>query len=210
MRTASLALGACAVLLAVPALSQTADALRSLTRFAGTVEKVDGHEFLLKGTGGTTATYDIASNARISTSRPGTLADLQSGKFVGCTAVGKAPPLIASECHIFPESMRGAGEGHNPMGPPDTSMTNGSITTLTSGQVQSAKGSASGVRLQLSYRGGSQEIEVSQTTHVTEIVPGDLSLIKPGVVVMGAARMAADGSAVVQMLSVQRTARGSP
>ena len=206
MRTVLLAFSVTTALLALPVHSQSADALRHLTRFAGTVERVDGHEFLLKGPGGTTATYDIGHDARITTSRPASLADLQRGKFVGCTAVGTQRALIATECHIFPESMRGAGEGHNPMGAPNTTMTNGSITTLASGRVQTATGSASGVRLQVSYRGGSQQIEVSPTTHLTQILPGDLALIKPGVTVMGAARTAPDGTALVQLLNVSAAA----
>jgi len=206
--------GACALVLALPCVAQgpansastkssASNAMAGLARFTGTVERVDGKEFLLEGPGGTTATYELGKAVRITTASPGRLADLGSGKFVGCTAVkGHDGKLYATECHIFPESMRGTGEGHNPMGPPDTTMTNGNITTMTNGQVQTASGTAAGAVLKVSYPGGAQNIEVSPQTHVTVIMTGDASLLKPGARVMGAFRKLADGTQQVEMLNV--------
>lgn len=206
MRTNELLLSACVALLALPSLAAAAPSnpFHGMTRVAGTVERVDGREFLIRGAGGTTATYQLAPSASITTSRRGTLSDLGAGKFVGCTAVkGRDGKLYATECHIFPESMRGVGEGHNPMGPPNTTMTNGNIATETHGEVRTAKGTASGKVLHITYKGGAQNIEVAPQTHITVIEQGNASLLKPGVRVMGASRHAPDGTDVVQMLSVQ-------
>jgi len=205
MRTNLLALGACATLIALPSFAANAppNPFAGFTRFAGTVERVDGDEFLIKGQGGTTATYALAHATRITTSRPGTLADLAAGKFVGCTAVeDHAGKLHATECHIFPESMRGTGEGHNPMGPPRTTMTNGNIATMTNGNVASAAGSGGDVVLSVTYKGGSQRIEATQITHVTVIKTLSRSSLKPGTKVTGFAKTAPDGTDVVQMLNV--------
>jgi len=193
-----------AMLLSTAALAQkpAANPLQGMSPFAGTVVRVEGKEFKLEGPGGTTATYELADSARIMTSRPGTLADLGSGKFVGCTAVSKGGALYATECHIFPESMRGTGEGHYPMGPPNTTMTNGNVSEMTNGKVVTAKGSASGVMLEVSYKGGTQQIGVSPVTHITVIGRGDASLLRSGVKVRGAAKTAADGTEIVQMLSI--------
>jgi hypothetical protein len=192
------------LLLSATAFAQTrpANPLQGMTRFAGTVVRVEGKEFKLEGAGGTTATYELADSAAIMTSRPGTLADLGSGKFIGCTAVSKGSSLYATECHIFPESMRGTGEGHYPMGPPNTTMTNGNVAQMTNGEVLTATGSASGVVLKVSYKGGTQEIGVSPVTHVTVIGVGNASLLKRGAKVMGAAKAAPDGTQVVQFLNV--------
>lgn len=206
MRTNELAIGTCLALLALPALAEAAPAnpFQGLTRIDGTVERVDGREFLIRGPGGTTATYELAPSARITTSRRGTLSDLGPGKFVGCTAVkSRDDKLNATECHIFPPSMRGLGEGHNPMGPPNTTMTNGDIATQTRGEVRTAQGTSEGTVLHVTYKGGAQNIAVSPQTHITVIEQGSASLIKPGVKVMGASRHAADGTDVVQMLAVQ-------
>jgi hypothetical protein len=189
---------------AVLAQSPAANPMRGLKPFEGTVVRVDGKEFKLRGPGDTTATYQLADSARVMTTRMGTITDLASGKFVGCTAVSEGSALYATECHIFPESMRGTGEGHYPMGPPNTTMTNGNVTRMTNGEVVTATGSASGVMLKVSYKGGTQQIDVSPLTHITVIGAGDPSLLKPGAKVRGAARVAPDGTELVQMLNVTR------
>ena len=193
-----------ALLVSASALAQTrpANPFEGMTRFAGTVVRVDGKEFKLEGAGGTTATYQLADSAMIMTSRKGSLADLGSGKFVGCTAVSKADALYATECHIFPESMRGSGEGHYPMGPANTTMTNGNVTQMTNGEVVTATGSASGVVLKVSYKGGTQQIGVSPVTHITVIGVGNGSMLKAGTKVTGAAKAAPDGTPVVQFLNL--------
>jgi hypothetical protein len=203
MRTNIVLLSACTALLAVPSFAQTrsTNPMAGLTPFAGTVDRVDGKDFKITGSGGTTATYRLGSSSRIITSRPGKIADLASGKFVGCTAVETHGRLHATECHIFPESLRGMGEGHSPMGRPNTSMTNGNIT-MTNGNVQTATGGGSGVTLRVSYKGGAQSIEVSPRTSITRIEAGDASLVKPGVRVAGAAQTEADGTALVQFLTI--------
>jgi hypothetical protein len=194
----------CASLAALPSIAQQAPpGMQGMARFAGTVTSVTGNQIQLKSQDGGTMPLKLGDSARIMTSKTGTIADLAAGKFVGCTAVKKNDgKLHATECHIFPESMRGAGEGHNPMGPPNTTMTNGNITTMTNGKVQTASGSAAGAVIKVAYKGGAQDIEVSPDTHVTSVLAGDASMVKPGTQVMGAASREPDGSAVIQFLNV--------
>ncbi len=203
MRTNILLLSACAALLALPSFAQTrsANPMRGMKPFSGTVDTVDGKDFKITGPGGTTATYRLADSARIMASQAATIADLTAGKFVGCTAVGTHGRLRATECHIFPESMRGVGEGHSPMNRPNTTMTNGNIT-MTNGNVQTASGAGGSVTLRVSYKGGAQTIEVSPRTHITMIEAGDASWLKPGVRVAGMARTESDGTVLVQFLNV--------
>ncbi|HEX5420314.1 MAG TPA: hypothetical protein VFY39_09965 [Gammaproteobacteria bacterium] len=203
MRIKILWLGAAAALLATPVFAQApSNPFQGLTRFAGTVKKVAGQKLSIETRNGVT-TAELADSALIMMSKPATMRDLGNGSFVGCTAVAESNgKLRATECHIFPESMRGTGEGHNPMGPPKTTMTNGNITTMTNGSVQTANGSTAGVVLHVAYKGGAQDIEVSPKTQVTQIVPLDQSDLKPGMKVTGAARKAPDGTAEVQILSV--------
>jgi hypothetical protein len=137
-------------------------------------------------------------------SAKGTVADLAAGKFVGCTAVKRADSLLhATECHIFPESMRGMGEGHNPMGPPNTTMTNGNVSAITNGQVMSNSGGASAV-INVTYQGGQQRIQVGPDADITKIDAGTPAMLKPGVKVTGAARPGSDGTAQVVFLSLSR------
>jgi hypothetical protein len=95
------------------------------------------------------------------------------------------------------------GEGHNPMGPPNTTMTNGNVSAITNGQVASNSGGASAV-ITVAYQGGEQSIHVGADTDITQIDAGTPAMVKPGVKVMGAAKPAADGSAQVVFLSLSR------
>jgi hypothetical protein len=180
-----------------------ANPLAGATRFAGTVLAVNNGEYTVRVNDGSTLGFRLAPEARVMIRKPAALADLNAGGFVGCTAVkGTGEALRATECHIFPESMRGAGEGHNPMQAPDTTMTNGNVATMTNGAVQTASGSGTGVRMKVSYKGGEQVIEASAQTEVTLIVPITVDQVKVGTRVNGAARPGADGGAVVAILNV--------
>src|SRR5205814_1318649 len=62
------------------------------------------------------------------------LADVASGKFIGTTTVGERDgALVALEVHIFPENMRGTGEGHYDWDlRPNSKMTNANVANVTS------------------------------------------------------------------------------
>ena len=186
-----------------PAGSAPANPFAGLIRFSGTVTSASGTGFVVHSDQGDVK-LTFADKPNIMVSAKGTAADLGAGKFVGCTAVKRADNLLhATECHIFPESMRGMGEGHNPMGPPNTTMTNGNVSAMTNGQVSANSGGASAV-ITVTYQGGEQSIHVGADTDITRIDAGTPAMVKPGVKVMGAAKPAADGTAQVVFLSLSR------
>ena len=166
MRPRFLALGAAAMLPAWALLAQSSsNPLAGMLRFAGTVQTLSGHELSVRLDDGGTTALELPESVTITKSSAATLGDLAKGKFVGCTAVdGDDHKLRATECHIFPDSMRGRGEGHNPMGPPKTTMTNGDITTMTNGNVAGANRSGAGAVLHVAYPGGAQDISVNDKT----------------------------------------------
>jgi hypothetical protein len=100
------------------------------------------------------------------------------------------------------------GAGHNPMGPPDTTMTNGNVATMTNGRIAAqagdpaTAGKAASATLQLIYHGGRQRIQVGPDAQITRIAAATADQVKPGVRVTGAARPATDGSAEVVFLSL--------
>jgi hypothetical protein len=173
-----------------------------LVRFGGTVASASGNGFVVHSQQGADVKLTFPDQPNIMISAKGTVADLGAGKFVGCTAVKRADNLLhATECHIFPEAMRGMGEGHNPMGPPNTTMTNGNVATMTNGQVASKAGGASAT-INVTYKGGQQAIQVGPDADITKIEAGTPAMIKPGVKVSGAAKPGADGTAQVVFLSL--------
>jgi hypothetical protein len=185
-----------------PASSAPPNPFAGLVRFGGTVASASGNGFVVHSQQGGDVKLTFPEKPNIMVSGKGKVADLAAGKFVGCTAVKRADNLLhATECHIFPESMRGMGEGHNPMGPPNTTMTNGNVATLTDGQVASTAGGASAT-INVTYKGGQQSIQVGPDADITRIDAGTPAMVKPGVKVNGAAKPAADGSAQVVFLSL--------
>jgi hypothetical protein len=114
--------------------------------------------------------------------QPATLADVKDNVFIGVTTV-KQPDGSeqATEIHIFPEELRGLGEGSRMMnagaaGNPGNRMTNGAVSQsrmtngtagsrMSNGNVSNATGST----LDVQYAGGSQKVTVPPNTRVTQI-----------------------------------------
>jgi hypothetical protein len=83
----------------------------------------------------------------------------------------------ATEIHIFPEELRGLGEGSRPMatassGGAGSTMTNGTMSNGTASSPQMSNGSASrvGSALVVQYAGGSMKASVPANTPVTKLV----------------------------------------
>lgn len=104
------------------------------------------------------------------------LEDVAQGRFIGTTAArGDDGRWHATEVHIFPEEMRGAGEGHYAWDFPETTMTNANV----SGSVSAGDGRA----LTLTYDGGEVDVVIGPETDIVALVPGDTSLLVPGAAV---------------------------
>ena len=104
--------------------------------------------------------------------QPGSLSDVTNDVFVGVTSV-KQPDGTeqATEIHVFPQELRGLGEGSRMMtpaaAPAGSRMTNGSVATsrMSNGTVANANGG----RIVVNYSGGAQTIDVPSSTAVTTI-----------------------------------------
>ena len=202
MAAVTLLLAAGPVLAQAPASSAPPNPFAGMVRIGGTVTSASGNTFMVHPQQGGDLKLTLPEKPNIMVSSKGTVADLGAGKFVGCTAVKRADNLLhATECHIFPEAMRGMGEGHNPMGPPNTTMTNGNVTTISNGQVASKSGGASAT-INGTYKGGEQSIQVGPDADITRIDAGTAAMLKPGVKVTGGGMPAADGSTQVMFLSL--------
>jgi hypothetical protein len=166
----------------------------------GTIVNFDGKVLAIKTTEREDVSLTLATDVHVIDNQPATLADVRSNEFIGTTAVEeKDGKLHSREIHIFPESMRGAGEGHNPMGSPDTTMTNGNIATMTNGNVSAKGQAASGTVLKVTYKGGEKEIEVGADTSIVRMVPSDTSILKPGARVMAFTKPSKNGLIAMQI-----------
>jgi hypothetical protein len=138
-----LAVAALLLLVVVPSVAQaSASAVpRMPVRIHGTIEKFDNKMLTVKTEKGDELTLAVTPKTNISGVTARKLTDIKPNDFIGVTAMeGTDKKLHASEVHIFPEAMRGAGEGPYPWDKgPESSMTNSSVA----GMVDSTDGKTS-------------------------------------------------------------------
>jgi hypothetical protein len=123
------------------------------------------------------------------------ITDIKPGTYIGTAAMTESDgTLRALEIQVFPESMRGVGEGHRPwdLGPQST-MTNGTV-----GDVVIAQGRG----LTLRYKGGEETVVVPETAPIITYAPGTQAMLVPGAHVIVTATEKADGSLVAQRIGV--------
>jgi hypothetical protein len=168
-------------------------------RVRGTIERVDGDTYLVKSRDGSELRLKLAPKATVVALVEAKIADIMSGSYVGVAALPLADgSQKALEVHIFPEAMRGTGEGHRgwDLGPSST-MTNGNVektTTSSDGQV-----------LILKYKDGEKTIIVPSGTPIVSYVPGDASELKAGAkIFVSAANKQPDGSLLAARVNVGR------
>ena len=167
-------------------------------RVRGTIERVEGPIYVIKARDGAELKLTVADNAQIAGVVKASLSDIKQNSYVGVTSMPQHDgTLSAIEVHIFPEAMRGTGEGHYPWDlQPQSTMTNASVD-----QIDTA---ADGRTLTLKYKDGEKKITVPANTPIVSYVPGDKSDIKPGAKVFIVAVKQADGALQGRALRVGR------
>jgi hypothetical protein len=168
------------------------------TRVRGTIETVDGDTMQVKSRSGDDVKLHIASDLRVSGITRISLADIKTGSFIGATTVpGPDGGQNAVEVHVFPESMRGTGEGSRPYDlKPNSSMTNATVAESVVGN--------DGHTLLIKYKDGEKKVFVSADTPVVTYVPGEKSDLKAGAKIIAFVKPLADGSLEADRISVGR------
>ena len=168
------------------------------TRVRGTIEKVDGDLLSVKSRSGEDVKLHVASDLRVSGIAKIALSDIKVGSFVGATTVpGPDGGQNAVEVHVFPESMRGTGEGSRPWDlRPNSSMTNATVAESVVGN--------DGHTLLVKYKEGEKKVFVSPETPVVTYVPGEKSDLKAGAKIIAFVKALPDGSFETSRVSVGR------
>jgi uncharacterized protein DUF5666 len=181
-------------------LASTIASAQAPTRVRGTIEQVDGNTLSIKSKDGAMLKVVLADNAVVLAIEKRSLADIKPGVFIGTAATSEATgTLRAMEVHIFPENMRGTGEGHRDWEGPKSSMTNATVDETVRG--------VDGNTFTLKYKGGEQKVMVTEQTPIVAYVPGDRSDLKVGkAIFIPAATRAEDGTLRAPRISVERTA----
>ncbi len=168
-------------------------------RVRGTIESVDGQTLNVKTRDGATLKVKLADKAPVRTVVRQTIDDVKKGSFIGVTAMPQPDGTQkAVEIHIFPESMRGTGEGYGPWDlMPGSTMTNAAVDS----EVESSEGKA----LVLKYNGGEKKFIVPGNVVVVAFAPGSAADLKPGAKVFVArASKEPDGTLLAPNVTVGR------
>ena len=176
-----------------------ADAQEPPVRVRGTIDRVEGDVYVVKARGGAELKVKLAQNATVVALTKASLADIKQGSYVGVAGMPQADgSQKALEVHIFPETMRGTGDGHRGWDLQPSS-------TMTNGTVEQTAASSDGQVLTLKYKDGEKKIVVPPDAPIVVYVPGDKSELKAGAsIFISAAVKQADGTLQAPRVNVGR------
>ena len=165
----------------------------------GDVVSVADNTVTVKSRGGETLTLKLAEDARHSLAEKADLNDVRDGSFIGTTAVPQPDgTLRAIEVHVFPDSMRGTGEGHRPwdLQPGRTMMTNATVSSVkpSSTMTNATVAKMAGRKLTLKYAGGEKTVVLPSDVTVVKLEPADRSRLSPGAHVFAVVSRQSDGT----------------
>ena len=185
-------------------LTVAAQAQSPTTRIRGEVEKAEGGTLMIKTVDGASAKVALASGYSVGGVVKATTADIKKGGFIG---VGARPQpdgsLLAVQVFIFPEAMRGTGEGHRPWGVlPDSTMTNATVAETVS--------RVDGANIVLTYPGGEQKVAITPDANIIMATPAEMSELKAGAQVAMSATKQADGSFSASRITIAKAGAQLP
>jgi hypothetical protein len=168
------------------------------TRVRGTIEGVDGDLIAVKSRSGEDVKLHITADAKVVGIVKISLADIKLNSFIGTTTVpGPDGVPKAVEVHVFPEDMRGTGEGSRAYDlRPNSTMTNATVAEQVAG--------TDGQTLMIKYKDGEKKVVVSPDTPVVTYVPGEKSDLKAGAKIIAFVKQLPDGSIESNRISVGR------
>jgi hypothetical protein len=183
--------------LALAAAATVAAAQAPATRIRGQIQSLDGQTLTIKPrAGGELVLVKLADNFGVTGVVPMTIVDIVPGKFVGTASLPQPDgSLKAIEVLIFPDAMRGSGEGHYPWDlAPQSMMTNANVA-----EVESVSGGRS---MLLRYKDGEKRVVVPEGAPIVTFVPADRSALVAGAHVLVGAQRQADGTLTAARVTV--------
>jgi hypothetical protein len=126
------------------------------------------------------------------------MADIKTGDYLASTGIkGSDGKIHAIEVRIFPEALRGAGEGQYPWDlKPDSVMTNATAGTITK--------AGDGNVVSVTYKGTTSDYVIDADTPIFTYAQGDVSLLVPGAAVFIVAPKKDDGTITAARVTVEK------
>ncbi|HTO60108.1 MAG TPA: hypothetical protein VMM15_02515 [Bradyrhizobium sp.] len=172
-------------------------------RVRGAVERIEGAVFVVKTRDGSDVRLTVTDNPLFVAIVPAKMSDIKPGMFVGSAGMMQEDGTQkAIEVHIFPEAMRGTGEGHYDWDLlPKSKMTNGNVEQAVTG--------VDGPVLSVKYKDGEKKLVVTPQTVVVTYEMGKREEIQPGTkIFIAAARKQADGTLQTPRITYGRNGEG--
>jgi hypothetical protein len=169
-------------------VSASAFAEGTPVRVRGTVVSLAGTKLVVHAKDGSDVTVNLADNFASLAVVKSSMADIKEGTFIGTATVTQPDTTLKSlEVVVFPDKMRGTGEGHYPwdLGP-SSMMTNATVANAVKG--------VNGQTVTVTYKGGEKKIEIPDNVPVVALVPATKEEIKPGAIVFVPTQRQPDGS----------------
>jgi Cu/Ag efflux protein CusF len=141
----------------------------------GVIEKIDAESVSVKTAEGAVETFKLAPNLLVIQVKTATLADIKPNDFVASAAVRKEDgKLHSTELRIFPDAMRGVGEGQRPM-------NDARNQTMTNATVTGAAVVGGSNNLKVMFPGGESELILDPGVPVVRMDAADKGAAKAGV-----------------------------
>jgi hypothetical protein len=188
--TASLGLILAALVLTLTFGGPPAWADGTPVRVRGTVVSLDGSKLVVHPKFGKDVDISLKDNYAVLAVVKASMADIKQGTFIGTATVAQPDSSLRSlEVVVFPDSLRGFGEGHYPW-------DLGSSSMMTNATVANAVQGVDGQTVTVTYKGGEKKITIPADVPVVALVPADKGDIKPGAIVFVPTEKQADGTLV--------------
>jgi hypothetical protein len=183
-----LALAFATALIPMALVSTSAFADGTPVRVRGSVVSLDGAKLVVHAKDGKDVTVNLADNFAALAVVKASMADIKEGTFIGTATVTQPDSTLRSlEVVVFPDKMRGTGEGHYPW-------DLGSSSMMTNATVANAVKGVEGQTVTVTYKGGEKKIDIPANVPVVALVPATKEEIKPGAVVFVPTQRQPDGS----------------
>jgi hypothetical protein len=178
------------------------------TRIRGTIAAVSQQMLTVTSRDGQKVEIMLNDPLTVMTVKNVELKSIAPGTYIGTATRTVGGTLQAIEVLVFPEAMRGAGEGHYAWDlEPGSMMTNATV----SGAMDASGGPVSGGReLKLTYKGESNTVVVPLGVPVVTFAPAERADLKPGAKVFLAATKNDHGHFAAGRVTVEKDGVAPP
>jgi Domain of unknown function (DUF5666) len=179
------------ILMGSSAIAQNATPIR----IRGTIDALNGSKLDVTSRAGEKFSVDLAADSTVTLIAPSTLGDIKPGGLIGTAAMPQSDgSLKALEVQVFPESMRGTGEGQRAYDlQPQSTMTNATVFDVVGTSERT---------LTLKWQGKETKLTVPPDVPIITYEPGTRAMLTPGAHVIVNGTKAADGSLVAMRVAV--------